>query len=86
LKKTNMGVRQIPKLIHLNTPAEKRSRLHSPCTTETVSPLVAEVDQIVGERLDGGCGVAGLDILAVVADENGLFRLDDANPCPALWC
>jgi hypothetical protein len=46
--------------------------------------LVADVDEVVGEGLDGLCRVAGLDALAVVADKDGLFRLDDADTRPLL--
>jgi hypothetical protein len=41
--------------------------------------LVADADQVVGEGLDGLCRVAGLHVLAVVADKDGLFGLGDAD-------
>jgi hypothetical protein len=55
--------------------------LHDP---ERTGSLVAEVGEVIGEGLDRLCRVAGLGVLAVVADEDGLFRLDDADSCLAL--
>lgn len=55
--------------------------LHDP---EPTGSLVAEVGEVIGEGLDRLCRVAGLGVLAVVADEDGLFRLDDADSCLAL--
>lgn len=46
--------------------------------------LVADADQVVGEGLDGLCRVAGLGVLTVVADEDGLFGLGDAEAFLAL--
>ena len=48
------------------------------------SGLVSGVDQVVRKSLDGLCRVTGLDVLGVVADEDGLFRLDNADAYPAL--
>jgi hypothetical protein len=56
----------------------------TPSTSPLTAYLIAEVDKVVGERLDGLCRVTRLDVLAVVADEDSLFRLDDADPCLAL--
>ena len=62
------------------------------CTTITVAKpsrsetrSVAGRDQVVCERLDRRCGVAGLRILTVVANENGLGRLDNDDSCPSLY-
>lgn len=60
------------------TAAAKPSR-----SSETRS--VSGLDQVVCERLDRRCGVAGLRVLTVVADENGLRRLDNDDSCPSLY-
>jgi hypothetical protein len=61
------------------------------CTTITAAKpsrsemrSVSGLDQVICERLDRRCGVAGLRILTVVADENGLARLDNDDSCPSL--
>lgn len=41
------------------------------------SLLIASLLEVVGERLNSLCRVAGLNVGAVVADEDGLFRLHD---------
>ena len=46
---------------------------------------VPNLDQVVGQRLDRLRGISDLRILAVVANQHGLRRLDDDNACPALW-
>ena len=46
--------------------------------------LVAETGEVVGELLDDVGGVAGRVLLAVVADDDGLRRLGDADAGPAL--
>ncbi len=48
--------------------------------------LVAEADQVIGESRNGLRGAAGLGGLAVVADEDGLFRRDDDDALLALRC
>lgn len=46
--------------------------------------LVADADQVVGEGLDGLCRVAGLRVLGMVADEDGLLGLGNADTDLAL--
>jgi hypothetical protein len=55
--------------------------LHDPQRTGN---LVALLNEVVGEGLDRLCCVAGLNVLAMVSDEDGLFRLGDADSCLAL--
>lgn len=47
--------------------------------------LVADLDQVVGQRLDRLGGVSSLDTLAVVANEDSLRRLDRENTSAALY-
>ena len=58
-------------------PNARRTKQHPP-------RLVSGPDQVVRESLDSLCRVAGLVLLAVVADEDGLFRLGDAEAVPSL--
>ena len=46
--------------------------------------LVASLDEVVGQGLDGGRCVAGLHALPVMADEDGLLRLHDDGALSAL--
>lgn len=39
--------------------------------------LVADTNEVVGEGLDDGCGLAGLGGLGVLGDEDGLLGLDE---------
>jgi hypothetical protein len=55
--------------------------LHDP---ERAGNLVAQPDEVIAEGLDRQSRVAGLGTLAVVGDEDGLFRLGDAHSCLAL--
>lgn len=47
--------------------------------------LVADLDQVVGQRLDRLGGVSSLDTLAIVANENSLRGLDCENTGAALY-
>lgn len=47
--------------------------------------LVSELDQIIGEGLHGRRRVAGLLVLAVFGDENGLLGFDDDDTRPPLF-
>lgn len=47
-------------------------------------PLVARLDEVVGQGLDSLRRVAGLRALPVVTDEDGLLRLHDDDAGPAL--
>lgn len=47
--------------------------------------LVANLDQVVGQRLNGLGGVSSLDTLAVVANEDGLRRLNREDTGAALF-
>jgi hypothetical protein len=55
--------------------------LHDP---ERTGNLVAQPDEVIAEGLDRLPRVAGLGSVAVVGDEDGLFRLGDADSCLAL--
>lgn len=46
--------------------------------------LVALLGQVIGEGRDSLCRVAGLGVLAVVANEDGLRGLEDADALLAL--
>lgn len=70
--------RTLPRNYTTTVTAAKPSR-----SSETRS--VSGLDQVVCERLDRRCGVAGLRVLTVVADENGLGRLDNDDSCPSLY-
>ena len=43
------------------------------------------LNEIIGQRLNRLSGVARLHILAIVADKNGLCRLDNDDPFSALY-
>lgn len=50
-----------------------------PCQHHQNNLSVANTNEVVGESLNGLRGITGLDVLAVVTDKDGLFRLDDGD-------
>ena len=69
-----------PPPLDTHPPTAARFHRHIPLTAR----LVAEAGEVVGELLDDVGGVAGHVLLAVVADDDGLRRLGDADAGPAL--
>jgi hypothetical protein len=48
------------------------------------SILVSLTNEVVGEAFDGLRRVSGLDVLAIMANEDGLLRLNDNDTSTAL--
>lgn len=55
-----------------------------PPPQNTLVSLVSLTNQVVGQSLNGGRGVAGNLRFAVVADDNGLLRLGNGDTEAAL--
>jgi len=63
-------------------PAQRQVQpLHLPNYNRSVAGL----DEVIGEGLHGLRRITGLDVLTVVAHEDGLAGLDDNDPLSALY-